>query len=265
MREQLVSSGPPRLPVSMLPANRVTLHAVGLALLTTLVLALAGVGLWTLVPPAQRPGQRDRIASPAVAIGSRLAGAVVREAARRSELLIPDWPGTERITFLAMGLDQRTNEPPRTDTLLVVSIDPARRSAAMISVPRDLYVSIPGYGYDRVNEAYRVGGPDLARRVVSDALQVPIPYYVVVDFRGFQRIIDTLGGVEIDVEQPIYDTKYPAQTGNGYITVDIKAGRHHMDGDTALKYARSRMADPEGDFGRSKRQQRLLLGSQLGG
>jgi LCP family protein required for cell wall assembly len=250
----IAGTAPPRTPE--VPASA---HILLPALMTVICLLLAGTGMWLLLPLPPLPGQRGGASSPAADLGSRLADALAHEAARRSELLIPDWQGTERLTFLVMGLDQRGSERTRTDTMLVISVDPVTRSAAVISIPRDLYVFIPGYGNDRINEAYPVGGPDLARRVVSEVLQLPVPYYVVVDFRGFKRIINTLGGVVVDVEHPIYDPDYPADTGNDYITVDIKAGRQWMDGDTALKYVRSRMSDPEGDFGRSKRQERLLL------
>jgi LCP family protein required for cell wall assembly len=260
LSQPTLPANPPHALPGVEPAPRLSLHSLMQAVLTAGVLLVAGATLWLLLPPAPLPGGHTRPAAPPAAdLAGRLTEALVQEAARRSEALIPDWQGTERITFLVLGLDQRGSERTRTDTMLVISVDPVTRSAVIISIPRDLYVFIPGYGNDRINEAYPVGGPDLARRVVSEVLQLPIPYYVVVDFRGFKRIIDTLGGVVIDVEHPIYDPNYPADTGNDYITVDIKAGRQWMNGDTALKYVRSRMSDPEGDFGRSKRQVRLLL------
>jgi LCP family protein required for cell wall assembly len=191
----------------------------------------------------------------------------------------PVWTGTERVNILLLGTDQREDEkglPTRTDTMILVTLDPVSRSAGMLSIPRDLWVAIPlaQVGEDRINSAhffgdyykYPGGGPALAKRTVALNLGVPIHYYARVDFKGFERIIDSIGGINIDVEKPIRDDEYP--DGNyGIMRIFIPAGLQHMNGQTALQYARSRHS--ENDFGRIKRQQRVLLalreqGLQLG-
>ena len=179
-------------------------------------------------------------------------------AQRSADVVVPPW-GDERVTFLVLGVDQRQQEPPRTDAMLVVSVDPGKQAAALVSIPRDLYVEVPGQGYQRINQAYVYGGPKLAVQAVQAALGVPINYYVTIDFRGFQRIIDTLGGVELALDQPLYDPYYPNDTDTGYDPLWIPAGVQRLDGAHALGYARSRLSDPESDFGRSRRQQQLML------
>jgi LCP family protein required for cell wall assembly len=184
--------------------------------------------------------------------------------------LVPDWKGTERITVLMMGLDQRDDEreiglPTRTDSMIVVSIDPLLKTAAMISFPRDLWVTIPGFGEDRINTAYRYGelrrvdggGAGVAARTLDQNFGLRPTYYATVDFRGFQEIVNTLGGVLIDVPRPLKDDEYPTEN-YGYERVFFAPGPQLMDGATALKYARTRHQDS--DFGRMARQQQVLLG-----
>jgi len=146
----------------------------------------------------------------------------------------------------------------RTDTIMVVTVDAEHQTALLTSLPRDVLVNLEGHGQQRINAAYVLGGPELARRSVERLLGVPIPYYAVINFSGFERVIDALGGVTITVPQDIYDPLYPAPDGIHYEPFSLPAGTHHMDGATALKYARMRMADPAGDFGRARRQQQLL-------
>ncbi len=191
----------------------------------------------------------------------------------------PVWTGQERVNILLLGTDQREDEkglPTRTDTMILVTLDPVSRSAGMLSIPRDLWVAIPmsQVGEERINSAhffgdyfkYPGGGPALAKRTVALNLGVPIHYYARVDFKGFERIIDSIGGINIDVEKPIRDDEYP-DGSYGIMRIFIPAGLQHMNGQTALQYSRSRHS--ENDFGRIKRQQRVLLalreqGLQLG-
>lgn len=185
--------------------------------------------------------------------------------------LFPTWRGTERINVLLMGVDQRDDErewgiPPRTDTMIVLSIDPVLKSAAMISFPRDLWVRIPGYGEDRINVAYRFGelnqtrveggGPGVAARTIEQNFGLRVPYYATVDFRGFEDVVNTVGGLVIDVRRPIKDDEYPTKD-YGFERVYFAPGPQVMDGPLALKYARTRHADS--DFGRMARQQQVLL------
>ncbi len=171
----------------------------------------------------------------------------------------------ERTNILLLGTDRRANEtgPSRTDTMIVVTIDPQTKSAAMLSIPRDLWVSIPGYSEGRINTAhflgdsdgYPGGGPALAKLTVQYALGIPIHYYVRINFEGFEKLVDAIGGITIDVKEAIHDEEYP-DSNYGYMTVDIPAGVQQMDGETALQYARARHG--ASDFLRAKRQQEVL-------
>jgi LCP family protein required for cell wall assembly len=179
---------------------------------------------------------------------------------------LPNWEKKDRVTVLLLGIDERKGEygPWRTDTMMLASVDPVSKTASLLSIPRDLWVPIPGYGENRINTAnytgdlkkYPGGGPALAKKTVQYNFGVPVHYYVLVNFDGFEKIIDTIGGIDIVVEQPIHDDTYPDDS-YGYITVDIPAGLQHMDGATALQYARSRHGI--GDFGRARRQQQILF------
>ncbi|HLB40756.1 MAG TPA: LCP family protein, partial [Candidatus Babeliales bacterium] len=128
----------------------------------------------------------------------------------------------------------------------------------------DLYIDIPGYGTDRVNAAHAYGerddapegGPGLLKQTLSEALGVPIHYWLRADFTGFKKAVDIVGGVEVNIEETVYDYAYPTPNG-GYEIFQVDAGNKYMDGDTALKFARSRHTSS--DFDRSKRQQQLLL------
>jgi polyisoprenyl-teichoic acid--peptidoglycan teichoic acid transferase len=177
----------------------------------------------------------------------------------------------ERINILLLGIDQRDNKvdkgPWRTDTMILVSIDPATKTASMLSIPRDLWVTIPGYGENRINTAhatgdirkYPGGGVALAKKTVWYTFGVPVHYYVRINFVGFEKMIDAIGGVTINVEKPIHDSEYPDQN-YGTIVVDIPAGVQHMDGKTALQYARTRHGS--NDFDRMKRQQQVILAAR---
>jgi polyisoprenyl-teichoic acid--peptidoglycan teichoic acid transferase len=172
----------------------------------------------------------------------------------------------ERINILVMGIDQRAIEvgPSRTDTMIVFTIDPKTGVAGMFSIPRDLWVPIPGYGESRINTAhfwgdvqkYPGGGPALAMKTVSYNFGFPVHYYVRLNFEGFKQIVDMIGGIDIEVPKEINDSKYPDEH-YGYEPLYIPAGLVHMDGELALKYARTRKTDS--DFLRSHRQQQVII------
>jgi len=173
---------------------------------------------------------------------------------------------TERVNILLMGSDQREGDPSpsRTDTMILSSIDPISNTVSMLSIPRDLWVPIPGYGEDRINAAYVYGelnkypggGPALAKRTVQYNLGVPVHYYVWVNFDGFKKIIDDIGGIDVDVPRDIVDDHYPT---DDYKTekLYIPAGMQHMNGDLALKYARER--HDSSDIDRAQRQQQVIM------
>lgn len=176
----------------------------------------------------------------------------------------PDWEKKEPVNILLIGLDEREGvEESRADTQIIVHIDPVARTAAMVSLPRDLWVEIPGYGQDRINAAYKEGekvepgsGPSLTKATVRENFGVPIDYYALVNFQGFEQVVDTIGGVTLDVPRPLVDNSYPFQEF-GATRIYIPGGLQHMDGYTALQYARSRHVDS--DIGRNSRQQQVLL------
>ncbi|MCS7070957.1 MAG: LCP family protein, partial [Anaerolinea sp.] len=183
----------------------------------------------------------------------------------RSIVLQP-WNGTSRFTLLVMGLDRRPNERGlayRTDTMMLISLDPQTNSLGILSIPRDLYVEVPGYGsLQRINSAMVLGelqqpgyGPSLAMQTVQYNFGMRVHDYVALDFNGAIRIIDLLGGLEINVPYDIIDYEYP-DMNYGYDPLILRAGLQWMDGATALKFARTRHGDS--DFERARRQQMVL-------
>jgi LCP family protein required for cell wall assembly len=180
---------------------------------------------------------------------------------------LPRWEGTERVNVLVMGIDQREDEqgPWRTDTMLVLTIDPVTMSGGMLSIPRDLWVPIPGYEEGRINTAhylgeiydYPGGGPALAAKTVQYNLGVPIHHYARFNFGAFERMVDLIGGVDIYVEAEISDPAYPDEA-YGYDPFYLEAGWQHLNGEMALKYARTRHSGG-GDFDRAKRQQQVIM------
>ena len=171
----------------------------------------------------------------------------------------PSQPGSVQSEFPAryvniilLGSDKREGDTTwRTDTMIVVSVDTERVVVRLLSLPRDLWVNIPGQGNDRINTADMWGelaqegsGPDLVKQTIRENLGIPIQYYVRADFDGFIEIIDAIGGVDIDVECALTD-------------IELEPGVQHMDGELALLYARSRITT--NDFDRSRRQRKLLM------
>lgn len=177
-----------------------------------------------------------------------------------------DWEGSERVNILVMGIDRRPGEAfvSRTDSLMVISINPETKVASVLSLPRDLYVQIPGYGQDRINTALVYGamngdyldGAALAMQTVSFNLNIPIHHFIMVDFGALTRAVDLLGGITVEVPYTIDDPNFP-DMNYGYDPLFIPAGVHAFDGDMALKYARTRHADS--DFNRAYRQQQVLF------
>jgi len=185
-----------------------------------------------------------------------------------------------RTNILALGVDRRSNagyvSGVLTDTIMAASFDAKKEEAAIISIPRDFWVKMDDYTSGKINSAYAFGGVDLTQKMVEQVLGIPIHYFVVVDFESFEKAIDVLGGVEIDVENTFDDYKYPVfgkeldecggdpELNCRYEHLHFDAGLQHMDGETALAFARSRHAEgPEGgDFSRIARQQKVALAAK---
>jgi LCP family protein required for cell wall assembly len=178
------------------------------------------------------------------------------------------WNGVDRVTILAMGKDYRENGPEsetgpsRTDTMVVLSLDPVTKTAGIISIPRDLYVEIPGYGFNKINAAYFLaekdrlpgGGPSLAMQTVQELLGIPIDYYAVLDFKSFTTIVDEIGGIDVYVpfDNMVIDPVGPE---------DVKLlffGTNHLTGSEALGFARARYTEG-GDIDRASRTQQVIF------
>lgn len=176
----------------------------------------------------------------------------------------------DRVNILILGIGGPGHDGPYlTDTMIVASVQPSTGQVALLSIPRDLVVDIPGYDFRKINnvlsfgrdQQYPGGGEALTVKVVSDLLDVPIQYYARVDFTAFKDIVNRVGGVDVTINRAFSDFSYPDES-HGYQTVRFAAGPQHMSGDTALKFSRSRHGtNGEGsDFARSARQQKLLVG-----
>ena len=165
------------------------------------------------------------------------------------------WNGEDRITVAMLGLTQRTTEPARTDTLLLMDIDPSHHVIHMLSVPRDLWVDIPGYGYGKLAIPYEIGGARLTAYTLERDLGIPIDYTMALTFRGFIRIVNAMGGVEVNVPRRLNDPLYPCLTGYAYCPIDIRKGPQHMSGYQALEFVRERHAFAQQDLARVQDQQ----------
>ncbi len=178
--------------------------------------------------------------------------------------------GDSRVNILLLGIGGAGHDgPDLSDSIMIISIDPKTKTAAALSIPRDLYVPIgPNnkYGHAKINAAhaygeqedYPGGGPALAKQTVENLLDLPIHYYVRTDFNGFKTAVDAVGGVDVCVDKRLYDPYFPLGETGDYTVVNIAAGCQHMNGQLALEYARSR--ETTSDFDRAARQQKIILG-----
>ena len=175
------------------------------------------------------------------------------------------WDGKSRVSILLLGVDSRDwladHGPQLADTIILATLDPDTQTAGLLSIPRDLWVEIPNHGYNKINQAYQLGeanhelegGAGLAMETVESFLDISIPYYALVDFNAFVRLVDEIGGVKIDVPEPIkidpLGEKYPRT---------LQPGIQTLTGELALAYVRNR--DTAGsDFDRIQRQQQVIV------
>ena len=188
-------------------------------------------------------------------------------------IVYPTWDGASRINILFVGL--RGGDPLEadcpfcTDTLILLTIDPTTKTAGMLSIPRDMWVNIPGFGYSRINTAWSLGrgsklpggGPALTMKTISYFIGVPVDYYVQVDFDAFIDIIDMIGGVDVyNNETLLLD---PVSHGKDFPKIRLTCcGMRHLNGRAALAYARCRHEEQgckDGDIGRARRQQKVIF------
>lgn len=173
-----------------------------------------------------------------------------------------------RVNILLLGVgDTGHAGSTLADTMIVASIDPETKDVAMLSLPRDLYVSIPKNGKNKINATHAFGelkkageGPNLSKEVVGQVLDIPIHNYLSVDFTGFKKVVDVLGGVSVDVPQALSDPEYPCEKDERRTCgFSLKSGVQAMNGSLALQYARCRKGNCGDDFGRASRQQKVLM------
>ncbi|HZD03238.1 MAG TPA: LCP family protein [Actinomycetes bacterium] len=229
----------PRVPGPGRPRHRRLRRTLVIGLVAVLVVALGGLFL-----------------------GWRYVSHVVSQGAQAVHNLVPSGAG-KATNFLVVGSDSRGGlsreelsqaatrpvDGGRTDTIILVHVSPGQKKAVMVSIPRDLKVNIPGHGQDKINAAYAFGGPDLLVKTIADNLGVPVNHYAEVDFAGFLKVVDALGGVRLcnDTGRRLDDS---------YANLHMPPGCHNMDGVQALAFVRARHIDS--DFGRIGRQQQFL-------
>lgn len=184
----------------------------------------------------------------------------------RSDVVKPDeaWPDTDYINVLVLGVDTRETEGDQNaDVIMIARVDFTTNDVRVVSIPRDLQVEVPGHGPSKINGAYNIGvkeDPDnnvagvmMMRDTIEYNFGVRIDEFVLVDFQGFEEVIDAVGGITINVPERIEDDAYPTEDF-GTTRLVIEAGRQNMDGETALAYARTRHQDND-----DKRRERQML------
>jgi LCP family protein required for cell wall assembly len=219
------------------------------------------------VAPTLTPLPTDIIIPPEKLPSGMLPEATANAAGAPANMGRSDPEVGQALNILLLGIDRRPGETyaARADAIMVARLDPDRERIALLSLNRDLIVEIPGYGWGRINAANahgeialgEGGGIDLTRRTVSNLLDIPIDYVVQMNFQGFIGAIDAIGGITIDVEEELYDPRYPTMD-YGYTEAHFLPGPQHMDGERALMYSRVRHMDS--DFERLRRQQAVMVG-----
>ncbi len=257
------------------PARRRGPDKIGLAIFVVLLLIGVGAGLFVYnqvyayavtASMVNLPGAPVEIAGGVMATSTPMPGEtqIAIPTPQTNIIEIEPWDGTSRINVLVMGLDYRDwekGETPRTDTMMLLTLDPLSKTAGMLSIPRDMWVNIPGFDYGRINTAYFLGemykvpggGPALAAQTVENFIGVPVNFYAQVDFYAFIKFIDHLGGLDMYIRKEIKVD--PLGPGN---TVVLKPGVQPLSGAVALGYARQRYTEG-GDFDRAQRQQDVIM------
>ena len=138
-----------------------------------------------------------------------------------------------KVNILVLGVDERSDDIGRSDTLFLLTVDTDSGQVAMLSIPRDTRIKMPGRGYDKINHAYAEGGVKQTRQAVENLLGVTVDYYIKMNFAGFYKVVDAVGGVDIDVDKRMYYSD--PWDDNGGLVIDFRPGLQHMDGKTAIK------------------------------
>ncbi|QQS20856.1 MAG: LCP family protein [Candidatus Moraniibacteriota bacterium] len=260
-REQIFAFPPARISQSKRTLSRKLARVI--LTIGLLLLCLFGYFSWKV-------GQATRLLDPTPSASTPFAdtlsgaGSLISPLTEREQFpLLGESEGRTNILLLGKS-NEHTAGQHLTDTIMVASLDFERKKIALLSLPRDLYVTLPELNLSaKINSLYQYDvknntGADTIKVAVSEITNLPIHYFAVVDYDGFSGVVDALGGVSVYVERDLFDPRFPGPNYS-YETFDIKRGWHTLDGKTALKYVRERHADPEGDFGRAKRQHDVLL------
>lgn len=251
---------PERRPTFKLPSHWLFWFLLGLFVVTFLATT------WVIVSVLRTPAGTEAVGNQPSTEGfdfSNLTGPLQPKNGPEPQ----PWDGKSRINILLLGVDDRpwmtSDGPPRTDTIILATINPENKTMGMLALPRDLWVDVPGYGLYKINQAYFLGmtydhptgGAGLALETTENFLGVDIPYYIQLNFNAFVHLVNKIGGVKINVPEPI-----KLNFGEGVVK-KIQPGVQTMPGDIALAYVRARNT-PGGDFDRMERQQLVLRGLQ---
>ena len=251
------------------------LMGVGLVLAIVLFIFLSGfISCWRLTSlpgiPVPTCSSSGPVAVATNASGTPISQTTTPDVSAPQVQLPPPWDGASRVTVMVVGLDYGDwsvdrEGPSRSDTMILLTIDPVSKTAGLLSIPRDMWVNIPGFGYSKINNAYAFGelyklpggGPGLAMKTVENFLGIPIQYYAQIDFTAFARMIDDIGGICMDVPVKV---KVGVLDENG--TTVVRPGHQCLTGKVALGYARARdtgQGVAMGDVERSQNQQRVIF------
>jgi polyisoprenyl-teichoic acid--peptidoglycan teichoic acid transferase len=180
----------------------------------------------------------------------------------RAQLSADDgWIWRNGTTVLLFGLDE-AGLPAHSDTIMLMHFDPGTHQINQLSIPRDTYVTIDGYGQQKITQAMWYGGPSLALRTVKEYTGIPVNHVMVVGFQGFPRLVNAVGGIDMYVPQTVSTGAGPGIAGSTQRVVTFDKGMHHFDGKEAMLYVRIRKAYAEGDFTRAARQQAFVQAIQ---
>jgi LCP family protein required for cell wall assembly len=263
----------PKLNLKRPPVGRVIFWVIAIGLgVAALIFTRGFFACWTITNlPGMSPASCGASTNSGPTFnpqGTQIATdvAVTPEVSAPVDVPAPTWDGGSRVNVLFIGVDARDWEAntsaPRSDTMILFTIDPVSKTAGMLSIPRDMWVNIPGSGYGRINTAYSIGagaklpggGPGLAMKTVEQFLGVPVNYYAQVDFNTFIAMIDTIGGIDLKVKQRLVLDP----VGTGMDKVVVTPGDRHLVGWKALAYARTRHTEG-GDVDRAGRQQDVIF------
>jgi LCP family protein required for cell wall assembly len=220
----------------------------------------------TATPRTATPAPTPLATLTAAPAPSQPAAGITATSAVTTQVPLPVPPGLDKTdNILVLGADVRPGRwKPNTDSIMVIAIDHETKQVGIVSIPRDLYINIPGWGEDRINAAafvgdqieYPGGGPALARRMVEETIGLPTQHYAIIRMEGLERLVDALGGVTVNLECPLYEQTPDPKDQTKLVNWSLPAGPNYLNGADARKFATYRYI--QSDFGRVRRQQQLI-------